>query len=312
MYWRIIAAVVVLAVVPSVSYWWTARDLEPSVVEARYVTASDRFLVIDGTRTRVREEGRVDSQTVVLVHGFTDSLETWDGWAAELTDQYQIVRYDLRGHGLTGPDPDKRYDIDARAAFLGEVLDALGLERAAVGGSGLGGYVAWKYAHANPSRVDRLVLVAPMAFPYAGVGPEPNPTPGWMTRVPKLAPWWGWPRVVDTIYADPGRAGPEVEQRRRAMGRRQGNAVALVEHAMAQTVPADPGPQLAEIAAPILLLWGAWDAILSEDQVDEWREALPDVHAIVFPDLGHVPHQENPEVTAAVVSAFLRGQMDPR
>jgi pimeloyl-ACP methyl ester carboxylesterase len=51
-------------------------------------------------------EGNDDRPVLVLVHGFTASLHTWDAWVDELKDDYLILRFDVPGFGLTGPMPD--------------------------------------------------------------------------------------------------------------------------------------------------------------------------------------------------------------
>ena len=145
---------------------WRAAQGEPAAaLEARYAGPADRFINIDGARVRVREEGPADAPAILMIHGFTYSLETWDAWAEALKDDHRIIRYDLLGHGLTGPDPKERYAPAERAAFIGAVMDALDLPSAIIAGNSLGGLAAWRFAAASPARTDALILVSPGVYP---------------------------------------------------------------------------------------------------------------------------------------------------
>ena len=67
--------------------------------------AADRFLTLDGAAIRYRDEGPRRAPVIILIHGFTFSLESWDAWAADLARDHRVLRYDLAGHGLSAADP---------------------------------------------------------------------------------------------------------------------------------------------------------------------------------------------------------------
>jgi NAD(P)-dependent dehydrogenase (short-subunit alcohol dehydrogenase family)/pimeloyl-ACP methyl ester carboxylesterase len=58
-----------------------------------------RWVDSGGVRLAVREEGRAEGPTILLVHGYPDNSSVWDGVAALLAERFRVVRYDLRGHG---------------------------------------------------------------------------------------------------------------------------------------------------------------------------------------------------------------------
>lgn len=263
-----------------------------------------RTVDIDGARIRVRLEGPADAPVIVLLHGFTMSLESWDGWAERLSDDYRIVRYDLLGHGMTGPDPLARYAPDERVEVLGRLLDALDIDRATLGGNSFGGLVAWRFAAAHPERVERLILVDSGAYSIYGVTENPVPVPDMMRAYLLAAPLAGVQASAAQIYADLSRI-PEgrVEQIREMMAQ-PGNGEAFIGHLEEFVLP-EPTEDLGRIAAPTLILWGEADRIVPLDHAARIAAAIPGARLITYPGVGHAPQEEIPAQTVADVRAFL-------
>ena len=95
---------------------------------------------------------------LVFVHGgFVDS-RMWDAQVADFAQGYRVLRYDLRGHGLTGPSDKRRYTLELFAEDLKGLLDALELERVALCGLSFGGMVAQAFAARYPERLSTLIL----------------------------------------------------------------------------------------------------------------------------------------------------------
>lgn len=285
-------------------YWRAAQGLDPAALETKYMTPADRFLHVAGARLRIREEGPEDAPAIVLLHGYLYSLETWNDWARELSKEHRVIRYDLLGHGLTGPDSRKRYAPSERAAFLGEFMDALGVKSAVIAGNSLGGLVAWRFAAAERRRVDALILVAPGAFPIPGMGETPSPPPKAFEFFLRTAPKAGVEKMLKTIFADDSFATSERALLVRDMMRRRGNGDAFVEHVKEFALP-DPSGDLAKIAAPTLILWGAEDAILPPAQAPMLEAAIAGSRAIVYEGVGHVPQEEAAGRSLRDVTTFL-------
>src|SRR4051794_39241067 len=131
-------------------------DLPVEALRARWAGGASRFVEVDGMQVHLRDEGT--GPTVVLLHGTSTSLHTWDGWTAGLRDHYRVVRFDLPGFGLTGPSPSGDYTLAAYVTFVEHVLDRLQVQRFVVAGNSLGGAVAWRFALAHPDRVRGLIL----------------------------------------------------------------------------------------------------------------------------------------------------------
>ncbi len=266
--------------------------------------ATDRFVDVDGVTARVRVEGPNDAPVLVLVHGFSHSLESWDGWAADLLADYRVVRMDLPGHGLTGPDPQQRYSVPQTVDFLAGLLDALEIEQAHLAGNSLGGLVAWRYAADHAGRVDRLVLVSPGGFSINGVTEDPVPVPIGVSFYLTQAPEAMVAAATGALYGDVSRLDPTVPERVHALMRREGVGEAMVERLEVFTLPA-PEADLARVMAPTLILWGERDAMVPVEHAALFEAVLPDARLVTYPDLGHVAQEEDPARTLVDVREFL-------
>jgi len=262
----------------------------------------DRFLTVDGVRFRLRDEGPRDAPAIVLIHGFTFSLDSWDAWAMDLAKDHRVIRFDLAGHGQSGADLRQHYDTATRVRQLGLLLDALHVRHATVAGNSFGGLVAWTFAAAHPSRVDRLILVDSAAFSINGVTEKPVPVPPAM-RAYLLDPS---PAAVAfsaaAIFAHPERlSSARLDQMRALIAR---NGPALVAHLEQFTLP-DPRPALATIKAPTLILWGRSDKVVPVAQADQIAAAIPGSKLIIYDDVGHAPQEEASAASIADVRTFL-------
>ena len=296
--------IVILIAAAGVVFWQATKGAPAASLEAKYASSADRFIDIAGARVRVREEGAPAAPPVVLIHGFTHSLETWDGWAAQMKVDFRVIRYDLLGHGLTGPDPQQRYAPEERAAFVGEVLDALGVQRATIAGNSLGGLAAWRFASSQPDRVDALILVSPGAYPLNGVSDEPAEIPAPMKAYLLAAPEAGVRASAELVYGNDAKITEARLSVMRDMIRREGNGEAMIRSLEEFTLP-DPSEALARVDAPTLLLWGEDDKLIPIEQGRAIENEMPNARLIAYPGVGHAAQEEAPEATVSDAIAFL-------
>ena len=179
------AGLALLGVV-ALAVWLHAPDKPRAELEAAY---PGEYRIVEGVRLRLRDTGPREAPALILLHGFGASLETWEPWARALSADYRVIRIDLPGFGLTGPDPSGDYS-DARAIkVLVGLMDQLGIDRASLVGNSLGGRIAWNFAAQHPERLTRLVLVSPDGFASPGFEYDRAPkTPLVMKVLPYVAP----------------------------------------------------------------------------------------------------------------------------
>src|SRR5688572_6773298 len=94
---------------------------------------------------------------LVLGHSIGMDVTLWQPVAERLADAYTVVRFDARGHGRSDKPPGP-YRVEAMAEDVYGLLQAVGLERAVVGGLSLGGSLGLALALAHPEAVEALIL----------------------------------------------------------------------------------------------------------------------------------------------------------
>lgn len=287
------------------------RDIPAAELDARYGTPPSQFLVLeDGTRVHFRDEGPRDAPVLMLVHGANDSLFTWNGWVAALSDRFRIVRLDLQAHGLTGAVPSGDYSTEAMVDLVDRLRARLGIARLAIAGNSMGGGVSWRYALAHPDVVSALILVDAGGYPMTG----PPPLVFRMQRIPLVRDLLTvvTPRAIVAaslrrFVGDPAVVTPDLVTRMHALLLRAGTREAVISRQSEPPKSAEAWRDMGRIAAPTLILWGARDPVIPVALADRFAADIPGSKLIIYPDLGHLPQVEAPERTAADVAAFLGG-----
>jgi pimeloyl-ACP methyl ester carboxylesterase len=285
------------------------HDLAVEGLVARWAPPPSEFIDLDGQLVHLRDVGpRADPVPIVLLHGTSASLHTWEGWMPELARTRRVIAFDLPGFGLTGPRADSDYGGDADARFTLALLDRLQVPRAVLVGNSLGGMVAWRVATLAPQRVDRLVLIDAAGLPDS-LGTLPL---GWqLARLPLIGAIgeWALPRAVVVqglvaVYGDPERITTEQVDRYFELTLREGNRAALRERIRQFEPDADAG-RIDTLTQPTLILWGALDSVIPVAAGREFQRRIPGSTLVVFDQLGHVPQEEDPAASLAPVKAFL-------
>jgi len=106
---------------------------------------------------RIAEAGKGNPETIIFLHGINGHLEAYAKNLIPLSKDFHVVAFDYVGHGLSSK-PLLDYTPVLLAEQLGELMDALGIEKAHLSGESLGGWVSGHFAAAHPERVGRLML----------------------------------------------------------------------------------------------------------------------------------------------------------
>jgi pimeloyl-ACP methyl ester carboxylesterase len=301
-------ALLLCAVLAVAAVWERDRPLAQLI--DRWARAPSAFIEVKGQIVHLRDDGpRDDPVPVVLIHGTASSLFTWEGWMNGLKGERRVITMDLPGFGLTGPSPQNDYHIAAYTQFLLDLLDMLDVRRCVVGGNSLGGYIAWKVALAAPQRVERLILVAAGGYP---IHSETTPLlfklallPGIRDLTVRIQSRRVLEMSMRSVFGDPARVTPEMVERQFEIGLRAGNRRALLSFVEQMRIGAD-AERIRKLKLPTLILWGGRDRQLPVADAYRFQHDIAGSELVIFDDLGHGPHVEDPSRSLAPVERFLR------
>lgn len=302
----LVVAVGVFAGAGVIATW--APDRSVQQLAQRWAPAPSRFVDVLGMQVHVRDEGpRDDPHPIVLLHGTSDSLHTWEGWSQALRSQRRVIRFDLPAFGLTGPNTNNDYSIAAYVRFVGAVMDTLGVQSFVLGGNSLGGQIAWGTALAMPQRVHRLVLVDAAGYPLQ---PQSVPIGFQMVRMPVVRSLMEYvlPRGVvqsslRNVYGDPSKVTPQLVDRYYELTLRRGNRAALA-HRLEQRLSGEEAG-IKQLKVPTLIIWGGKDRLIPLDNGKRFAADIAGAQLVVFDNLGHVPQEEDAQSTVAALQRFL-------
>lgn len=279
-------------------------DIPLSKLVPKYTNAESKFMELDGMQVHYRVEG--NGPPLVLVHGMAASLHTWEGWVNELKGEFRVISLDLPAFGLTGPQPQGKYDIAYYVEFLHRFMDKLGIYEFHLAGNSLGGLISWNYALTYPHQVKKLVLIdaagyttkreIPFVFKLAR-------TPLVKDLMAYLSPKFMYRKSLEDVYGNDSLITEELIERYYELSLREGNRKAFVQRT-------NGGfefqvERIKEIETQTLVLWGEVDKWIPLEHGKLFDAEIPNSELIVYTGVGHVPMEEIPTQTAKDVRAFL-------
>jgi pimeloyl-ACP methyl ester carboxylesterase len=290
--------------------WESDRSL--AELSPRWAPPPSDFVELEGMQVHLRDQGRRDDPLpLLLIHGTSASLHTWEGWVEQLQSERRLISVDLPGFGLTGPDPAGDYRIERYVDFIDAVLNELELEQAVLVGNSLGGWIAWEYALAQPGRVYSLILID-----AAGYGSLPKQIPigfrlarnAWMRPLlEQLLPRFLVRDSVRQVYGDPTKVSEALVDRYFELSLREGNRGALFDRFAQGLGSPDNAARVARVSQPTLILWGELDQLIPLGDGQRFAADIEQAELVLLPGLGHVPHEEDPVASVNAVRGFLSG-----
>ena len=161
--WLGIALLLLLAIGVAFSY---APDTDPEEMLAKYGGDQALFTTMEGgAKIHYRDQGPKDAPVIVMIHGMSSHLQTWEPLIAEMGDSYRYLSLDLPGFGLTGPNPTGEYGAEVYGAATITVMDAADVDKAVIMGNSMGGWTAWRMGLTYPERIHGLALLDPWGAP---------------------------------------------------------------------------------------------------------------------------------------------------
>jgi pimeloyl-ACP methyl ester carboxylesterase len=241
---------------------------------------------------------------VVLIHGYSASIELWRPVQDALAARHRVIALDLKGFGWTSR-PAGDYSPAAQATLVWAVLDQLGVTDVAIVGHSWGSSVALAMTLAQPARVRRVALYAAYVFE---------------DQVPSFLRWARVDGIGEALFALYYRQGVEdrvgiayhdprfvtqarVEHVERELAR-PGTVAAALAAARGQRFTRQEA-RYGEVRQPALLLWGDDDLVTPLRFGERLARVLPDAELEVYAGCGHIPMVEAFRPTTRTLARFL-------
>lgn len=262
------------------------RRHRPQPYQAEWLQAGDGH--VRALRTGVGDT------TLLLLHGYGESLIAFRSEVEALAPRYSIVATDLPGSGLS-EYPRGSYGLDTTVARLSDLIDRWTNGPIVAVGHSMGGEVAAALALARPDRVVGLVLIAPAGFGLSfGIGREP-----FSSSQRKLASWSIKARelLVPIEAPDWLRDPPDMPENPAS-----DSVAAAILRDFDFTALKN---RFREIRQPTLIIWGGLDPLIPLAVGRQIAAAIPNSRLVVLGNSWHRPHVEQPERVVEEIKRFL-------
>jgi pimeloyl-ACP methyl ester carboxylesterase len=219
---------------------------------------------------------------IILVHGLSGSSLWWKRNVPALASAYRLYLVDLPGFGSMA-SPFARFELKDASGWLIRWMETVGIAQAHLIGHSMGGYICLQIAARYPAVVSRLVLVSPAVSAQARhIFGYVRPLLGAMRSLT--------PQFLPILLYDTLRAGP-----------------LTILRAVNDLLTVESGQELPMVAAPTLLVWGAYDTLVPPSTGSVMLREMPQAHLLQLERSGHVSMFEQAEQFNRAVLAFLAG-----
>ncbi|MHA8090486.1 alpha/beta fold hydrolase [Aquirufa antheringensis] len=289
--------------------FFAERDRPVEELIPLYANKDSKFMPIMGMKVHYRDEGvATDTLPLILLHGMSSSLNTWDNVALYLKRYKRVISLDLPGFALTGPSPENNYDFPYYSKFIDSFATRLKIKRFILAGNSLGGAISWNYALHNPSRLAKMILIDAAGYPKKGesgsLGFKLASTPVINNLLLYATPKALVRKSLETVYYDPARVTDEQVERFHDVAIREGNREAALM-IFKGSFKGNP-ESIKEVKTPTLILWGDKDNLIGVNNVDNFLKDIKGSKVEIYKNVGHVPMEEVPGKVAASILKFVQ------
>ncbi|GAB2707068.1 alpha/beta fold hydrolase [Kitasatospora kifunensis] len=254
------------------------------------------------TDLAVRDSGMGVGTPLLLLHAFPLHAGMWRAQLDGALGEARVLAPDLPGFGAS-PEPAGEPALDTWADAVARLMDAVGLERAVIGGLSMGGYLAMAFARRHGDRLAGLLLADTKASADA---------PGALANRERIAAAVLARQSVALLLEEKtedallgSESTPELVAEVRALiGAANPVGVAWAQRAMAARP--DSFETLAQLTVPAAVVVGEHDVLTPLADAEAMASALPDAELTVIPGVGHLSALEAPAAFNAAVTALLR------
>lgn len=266
-------------------------------------------LAAGAAMTRVLQAGR-SGPAVLMLHGAGGRADRFRNNIGQIAAAgFRVFAVDLPEHGFGGRPAGFAPGIAAYAAFVIDVIDALGLDRVNLVGSGLGGHIAAAVTNSHPARTARLVLAA-----STGLVPIGEPGRERLARIGFHRSREGARERLRRALFNPLAVGAELIEEEFRVSESADTRASMNRVSAFVRSQADADPLVSSLAhsgggASTLIVWGAQDALIPSQVGAEIAARLPGSTLALIERTGHYAFLERPGIFNRLVVAFLDGEL---
>jgi pimeloyl-ACP methyl ester carboxylesterase len=257
-----------------------------------------KSVAVNGTRVNYVEMGA--GPPLVFVHGLAGCWQNWLENIPHFARTHRVVAVDLPGFGESEL-PNEDISIPGYGRFVDAFLGAVGVERGAIVGNSMGGFISAEVALNHPGRVEKLVLVSAAGLVTV--------TPGRLSLAKRVAPYFhlvGARTVGRREHFMYGVAThPDLLQPELCFEIASGAGKDGFLDAFAAVLDYDFRDRLSDVEVPTLNVWGRQDKIVPVGGAHEYERLIAGSRKEIFEDTGHVPMIERPHRFNALLEEFL-------
>lgn len=289
------------------------KDIPKASLIQKYATGNSKFMPIMGMQVHYRDEGNpLDSIPLVLIHGTSSSLHTWEKVTTILNDakygNKRVISLDMPAFGLTGPNLENSYSYDNYNQVIDSLLIKLKVKKCMIGGNSLGGGIAWHFAVALPEKVTKLILIDASGYPKknekGSLGFKIAQMPVINNLLLFITPKSLVRKSIEGVYFDQSLIEESTVTRYHELLLCEGNrkaALSLFKNPFAQNTEL-----IKTIETPTLILWGKEDGLISVDNASLFNQDIKNSKVVIFDNVGHVPNEEAPNKVANAIFDFIK------
>jgi pimeloyl-ACP methyl ester carboxylesterase len=256
------------------------------------------WLDAGGVSVRTVRAGEGDT-TLLLLHGYGESLTTWRAVFDRLARNGRVIAIDLPGFGGSAK-PDVSYSLPAMTERLSQFIDRWTTGPLVVIGHSMGGELAASLALARPDRVNLLILIAPAGYRIGLAGLVNSMSP---TKADRIGRYLSWRSFITPIHDPAWLEEPDSAARYDQTGDATYSAAA--SRVLKEFNFIGLRNRFQDITQPTLLIWGGLDPVMPFAVGDTLSRLIPCVRFVPLVKAFHRPQAEVPDTVLSIIRRFL-------
>lgn len=279
---------------------------KPGMVDPAQLEIAGDFLQLDnGIDIHYVEKG--EGGTLMLVHGFTSNLFSWNEVMPELSSHYRVIALDLPGYGFSDKPEDVTYDYKLFSDSIKQFLDTKGIGKLSIAGNSMGGGTSIRFTLDHPGMVEKLILVdsAGVKFEHSPILTVMFGTPGLNNFIFSIISEGLVKRSLKTCCYYNDDAVTDERAHLYTLPFRTEGALNAASKTVMQNDFGSLESELGNIQAPTLIVWGEKDLLIPATAAGKFNRLIPDSKLVMIEKCGHMPQEEKPAETTAAFIDFL-------